>query len=123
MLFNATRAVADLEVEVVRGPQACPKVAMAAVHKGLSPPWTNQNGKLFSTSQSTSMNASGLNSRVVGKVRTSCCAHNCDSDRSVSSVTGILKGYDQLLNLVLDDVEELLQGLHICRPEMGSFRR
>jgi U6 snRNA-associated Sm-like protein LSm7 len=25
-------------------------------------------------------------------------------------VTGVLKGFDQLLNLVLDDVEELLQG-------------
>ncbi len=25
-------------------------------------------------------------------------------------VTGVLKGYDQLLNLVLDDVEELLLG-------------
>ena len=26
-------------------------------------------------------------------------------------VTGILKGYDQLLNLVLDEVEEELQGI------------
>jgi len=27
-------------------------------------------------------------------------------------VTGILKGYDQLLNLVLDEVEEEFQGLY-----------
>lgn len=27
-----------------------------------------------------------------------------------SKVTGILKGYDQLLNLVMDDIEELLRG-------------
>jgi hypothetical protein len=27
-----------------------------------------------------------------------------------SAVTGLLKGYDQLLNLVLDEVEEELQG-------------
>lgn len=31
-------------------------------------------------------------------------------DELLSSVTGILKGYDQLLNLVLDEVEEQLQG-------------
>lgn len=35
-------------------------------------------------------------------------------------VTGVLKGFDQLLNLVLDDVEELLQGdllsPHTCDP-------
>lgn len=31
-------------------------------------------------------------------------------------VTGILKGYDQLLNLVLDEVEEELQGIEISVP-------
>jgi small nuclear ribonucleoprotein (snRNP)-like protein len=29
-------------------------------------------------------------------------------------VTGVLKGYDQLLNLVLDEVEEQVQGNDIC---------
>jgi U6 snRNA-associated Sm-like protein LSm7 len=29
----------------------------------------------------------------------------------ILAVTGILKGYDQLLNLVLDEVEEELQGI------------
>jgi U6 snRNA-associated Sm-like protein LSm7 len=29
-------------------------------------------------------------------------------------VTGILKGYDQLLNLVLDEVEEEVQGTYMC---------
>ena len=28
-------------------------------------------------------------------------------------MTGVLKGFDQLLNLVLDDVEEQVQGRHI----------
>ena len=28
-------------------------------------------------------------------------------------MTGVLKGYDQLLNLVLDDVEEQVQGRYI----------
>lgn len=31
-------------------------------------------------------------------------------------VTGILKGYDQLLNLVLDEVQEELQGTWISTP-------
>jgi U6 snRNA-associated Sm-like protein LSm7 len=30
------------------------------------------------------------------------------------TVTGVLKGYDQLLNLVLDEVEEQVQGNDIC---------
>ena len=30
--------------------------------------------------------------------------------RAKKKVTGVLKGYDQLLNLVLDDVEEQVQG-------------
>ena len=34
-------------------------------------------------------------------------------------VTGVLKGYDQLLNLVLDDVEELLQGMSRRRSVAG----
>ncbi|KAI5284285.1 Sm-like protein lsm7 [Ascosphaera aggregata] len=29
-------------------------------------------------------------------------------------VTGILKGYDQLMNLVLDDVKEVMRGQDIC---------
>lgn len=34
-------------------------------------------------------------------------------------MTGVLKGYDQLLNLVLDDVEEQIQGGYIipCPPD------
>ena len=38
-------------------------------------------------------------------------------------VTGTLKGYDALMNLVLDDVEELLQGKHVQlfpRPETNA---
>lgn len=31
-------------------------------------------------------------------------------------VTGTLKGYDQLLNLVMDDIEELLRGARLCSP-------
>lgn len=27
-------------------------------------------------------------------------------------VTGILKGYDQLMNLVLDEVKEIIRGIH-----------
>ena len=30
--------------------------------------------------------------------------------RNARTVTGVLKGYDQLLNLVLDEVEEQVQG-------------
>ena len=30
--------------------------------------------------------------------------------RCASPVTGTLKGYDQLLNLVMDDIEEFLRG-------------
>jgi len=30
------------------------------------------------------------------------------------TVTGVLKGYDQLLNLVLDEVEEEMNGNRIC---------
>jgi U6 snRNA-associated Sm-like protein LSm7 len=30
-----------------------------------------------------------------------------------NTVTGVLKGYDQLLNLVLDEVEEQVQGTYI----------
>jgi small nuclear ribonucleoprotein (snRNP)-like protein len=32
---------------------------------------------------------------------------------SCKSVTGVLKGYDQLLNLVLDEVQEQVQGIYI----------
>jgi small nuclear ribonucleoprotein (snRNP)-like protein len=32
------------------------------------------------------------------------------------TVTGVLKGYDQLLNLVLDEVEEQVQGNDIQSP-------
>jgi small nuclear ribonucleoprotein (snRNP)-like protein len=36
------------------------------------------------------------------------------------TVTGVLKGYDQLLNLVLDDVEEQVQGGYIIRLHTAS---
>ena len=35
---------------------------------------------------------------------------------TAETVTGTLKGYDALMNLVLDDVEELLQGKHFLPP-------
>lgn len=35
-------------------------------------------------------------------------------------VTGVLKGYDQLLNLVLDEVQEVLQGVE-GEPQMRSL--
>ena len=38
-------------------------------------------------------------------------------------VEGILKGWDQLLNLVLDDTQELMRGaiLHQCRPILFCY--
>ena len=32
------------------------------------------------------------------------------------TVTGLLKGYDQLMNLVLDDVKESMRGMSLPRP-------
>lgn len=41
----------------------------------------------------------------------------------VRSVTGTLKGYDQLLNLVMDDIEEIIRGTSPTpRPSSPSFR-
>lgn len=39
-----------------------------------------------------------------------CCCSSTMTLTHLSPVTGILKGYDQLLNLVLDNVEEQIQG-------------
>ncbi len=36
--------------------------------------------------------------------------HNQPANHPKKIVTGVLKGYDQLLNLVLDEVEEQVQG-------------
>ena len=42
----------------------------------------------------------------------------CD-ETHISPVTGLLKGYDQLLNLVLDEVEEQLQGTCVYHESFG----
>ena len=34
-----------------------------------------------------------------------------NANRTISIVTGTLKGYDQLMNLVLDNVEEVTRGM------------
>lgn len=40
----------------------------------------------------------------------------------LSTVTGILKGYDQLMNLVLDEVKETMRGkLLMSFPELYLF--
>ena len=44
------------------------------------------------------------------RVEFSCM--NPASSRPFPQVIGVLKGYDQLLNLVLDDVEEEVSGKH-----------
>lgn len=36
--------------------------------------------------------------------------------RRCRAVEGVLKGYDQLLNLVLDETTEFLRGAQPCRP-------
>ena len=47
--------------------------------------------------------------------------------RHYNTVTGVLKGYDQLLNLVLDEVEEAVQGeytvdlFQVRRCQTGRF--
>ena len=41
--------------------------------------------------------------------------------KHISTVTGILKGYDQLLNLVLDEVEEELIGVRILLVWMVNY--
>jgi small nuclear ribonucleoprotein (snRNP)-like protein len=41
-----------------------------------------------------------------------------EDKRLTDAVVGTLKGYDQLLNLVLDDVEEIMRGvLLVCVVE------
>lgn len=57
---------------------------------------------------STWTKPSASNLVVVVKVR-SCPKLKETSDNQ--TVTGTLKGYDQLMNLVLDDVQELLRGM------------
>jgi small nuclear ribonucleoprotein (snRNP)-like protein len=47
------------------------------------------------------------------KVSTSSKHNRSSADHNPLPVTGILKGYDQLLNLVLDEVEEEINGLAI----------
>lgn len=37
------------------------------------------------------------------------------------TVTGTLKGYDQLMNLVLDDVKEITRGMTIHHPNDPSL--
>jgi small nuclear ribonucleoprotein (snRNP)-like protein len=39
----------------------------------------------------------------------------------LESVTGILKGYDQLLNLVMDEVEEILRGM--CLVHFSFYQK
>ncbi|QRV74013.1 U6 snRNA-associated-like-Sm protein LSm7 [Ceratobasidium sp. AG-Ba] len=74
-------------------------------HEAVPHPQTSPGEKPSSTSASTKTSASASNSLAGGKA---CPPRS----RSISSpnpqftVTGILKGYDQLLNLVLDDVQE-----------------
>ena len=55
------------------------------------------------------MNASELNSQADEKVCTFIVATRLNKYEITHLVTGVLKGYDQLLNLVLDDVTEELQ--------------
>lgn len=55
-----------------------------------------------------SMRGYGSSLPVVARVRLSHRPPYVHIDPPI--VTGILKGYDQLLNLVLDEVEEDLQG-------------
>lgn len=43
---------------------------------------------------------------------------------NISTVTGTLKGYDQLMNLVLDNVKELTRGTctkHVPRRKLYSY--
>ena len=55
------------------------------------------------------MNASELNSQADEKVCTFIVTTRLSNRETTHLVTGVLKGYDQLLNLVLDDVTEELQ--------------
>ena len=51
-----------------------------------------------------------LNSTAVEKVSLHLVASNSKESNRWTRVVGVLKGYDQLMNLVLDDVKELLRG-------------
>ena len=52
------------------------------------------------------------------------CARSPASDLLARlPVTGVLKGYDQLLNLVLDEVEEILQGGTCSTKDVTSRER
>lgn len=50
--------------------------------------------------------------RVSGLTKHSPAEHIHSRFTSAGSVEGTLKGWDQLLNLVLDDIEELLVGAY-----------
>lgn len=58
------------------------------------------------------MNEFASSLQVAGKV-CNLCPQRCYLDQlsDIPTVTGVLKGYDQLLNLVLDEVEEDFQGI------------
>lgn len=76
---------------------------------------TNLNGRPSWIWQSTLERKSESNSLVEEKVR---CVEKWASTSVLIklSVVGILKGYDQLLNLVLDEVEEIIQGAQDSNP-------
>ena len=47
---------------------------------------------------------------TAGSIAPSTSGARSEANESCDAVTGTLKGYDQLMNLVLDDVQELLRG-------------
>jgi len=62
--------------------------------------------RTYSTYQNTRTNRSGYVSPGEEKVRPAQCT-------SLQVAVGVLKGYDQLLNLVLDEVQEFLRGMNL----------
>lgn len=119
------RAAAACEVhsEVVRPPHAA-AVATAA-HKVRSRRSTSPSARRSSTSPSTPTRASESSSPAAAKACSPFLSFSLpstffshptdermDSNALHRTVTGVLKGYDQLFNLVLDEVEEQVQGTH-----------
>jgi U6 snRNA-associated Sm-like protein LSm7 len=71
------------------------------------------------------MNASESSSQAGEKVCAALITMKLNNPETPHPVTGILKGYDQLLNLVLDDVTEelqcaLIQGFNEKPPKLAD---
>lgn len=73
---------------------------------------SGQRRRIFSIWESTWTRRSPSSLPEDAKVRFLCLSLPRKKLANVQTVTGTLKGYDALMNLVLDDVDEVMRGMY-----------